>query len=169
MPSGGITPVRNLLNAACIFEELHRFQLQYEGLQQGKTIQLDDVVVTPYRTTHLESLKRLFQDKYPQSFEAFSFLIEAPGLRIAHSADIGSPEDLSPLLAQPVDLLVCEMAHFEPETLFAFLKGVSLRRLVFIHVAREYWENLDQIRTMTKRMIPDIKVSFARDGDQFEI
>jgi hypothetical protein len=128
-----------------------------------------DVQVTPYRSTHLEQLRQAFQKKYPQDFEAFCFLIETPELRIAHSADIGAPEDLEPLLQKPLDLLVCELAHFEPQDLFRYLNGRDIKRVVFMHVARPYWENLAKTKALAEKLLPEIPFSFARDGEEFDL
>ncbi len=67
-------------------------------------------------------------------------------LRIAHSADLGAPQDLAPLLEKPLDLLVCELAHFEPKDLFRYLKGRDIGRIVFIHMARQHRENAVLLR-----------------------
>jgi hypothetical protein len=50
-------------------------------------------------------------------------LLESGDKRVAHSGDLGEPEDLEPLLKKPVDLLVCELAHFSPEAIFSYLSG----------------------------------------------
>lgn len=96
-------------------------------------------------------------------------MIESGGLRIGHSADIGAPEDLEPLLKKPLDLLVCELAHFEAEDLFRYLKGRAIGRILFIHVGRPHWENLPTIRRLAKKMLPGMRFSFAKDGDEIGI
>lgn len=169
LPGEGIEPIRNLLNAACIFEELHSFPLAYAPLRLGLPVELDDVTITPFRSTHLESLRLAFQNRHPQAFEAFSFLIESRGRRIIHSADIGGPEDLLPMLKERVDLLVCELAHFEPKFLFDMLRDAPVDRVVFTHVARPFWERLDEMKHAAESAMPGIPVEFARDGALFEI
>ncbi|MBM3823779.1 MAG: MBL fold metallo-hydrolase [Verrucomicrobia bacterium] len=169
MPLEGIEPVRGLLNAACIFEELHSFPLIYLPLRLGVSVEFEGVRVTPHRSTHLESLRKAFQRRYPQAFESFCFEIECRGRRIVHSADIGGPEDLLPLLEKPVDLLVCELAHFEPLTLFEMLRDKRIGRVVFIHVARPFWERLPEIESAAKRALPGVTIEFARDGSRIEL
>ena len=65
-------------------------------------------------------------------FNAFSFLFEHNGLRVGHSADLGKPDDLEPMLEKPLDLLVCELAHFSPEDMFFYLRGRRVKKIVFI-------------------------------------
>jgi Cft2 family RNA processing exonuclease len=169
LPEDGIKPLRDLLNAGMIFEELLAFSPNYIPLHAAKSFKVKDVKVTPYPTTHLESLRKSFQRKYTLDFAAYSFLFETAKLRIAHSADIGEPKDLDPLLAQPVDLLVCELAHFEPKDLFRYLKGRDIGRIVFMHVARQYREDQAGITKLAQRHLGDIPFTFATDGMQVQL
>lgn len=169
LPEDGIKPIRELLNAGMIFEELLAFTPQYTSLHAGKSFKVKDVKVTPYPTTHLESLRQSFQRKYPLEFAAYSFLLETAKFRIAHSADIGAPKDLEPLLEKPVDLLVCELAHFEPKDLFRYLKGRDIGRIVFIHVARQYRQEQVALSKLAAKYLGEIPFTFATDGMKVEM
>lgn len=169
LPAEGIEPIRQMLNASCIFDELYGFRLQFEPLKLEQPVVTHNVRVTPFRSSHLDSLRESFQKKYPQAFAAYCFLLESGKLRVGHSADIGAPEDLAPLLAKPLDLLVCELAHFKPEDLFRYLRGRPVKRVVFIHVARRYWENLEEVRALAEEILADIPFSFARDGEEITL
>jgi len=169
LPADGIKPVRQMLEASLIFPELLRFRLKYQALRAGKPVLTGGVRVTPFRSSHLDSLRRAFQKEHPQHFAAFCFLIEAGRRRIGHSADIGRPEDLEPLLRRPLDLLVCELAHFPAEDLFNYLRGRKIKRIVFVHLARQHWENLNRTKRLAARMLPGIRCSFARDNEEFSL
>jgi ribonuclease BN (tRNA processing enzyme) len=166
MPEEGIQPVKDMLHAGMLFAELLNFKMKFEKLRESKSVLTKNVKVTPYRSTHLEQLRKSFQGKYPQAFEAFCFLIERGNLRIGHSADLGCPEDLAPLLKKPLDLLVCELAHFQAEDLFLYLHGKDIKRIVFIHVGRPYWEDLQKAKKLASKMLPDIPFAFAKDGQE---
>lgn len=165
LPADGIGPIRRMLQAAYLFDELLPFHLRLEALRAGQPVMTGPVRVTPYRTSHLDQLRWRFQAKYPGEYAAYCFLIEAEDRRIGHSADLGAPEDLEPLLGQPLDLLVCEMAHFSPEAAFAYLRGRPIRHLVFTHLHRPFWENLDAIRRLAASQLPGIKLSFPHDRE----
>lgn len=169
MPAEGIPLFQEMLKGACLFDELLPFRLSYEPLRAGQTVPQGDVRVTPYHTSHLESFRKTFQAAHPGEYAAYSFLIEAPGLRIGHSADLGKPEDLEPLLREPLDLLVCELAHFEPESLFQYLQGRPIAHCIFVHLGRHSWQNLPKTRALAKRMLPGMKLSFPADLDSFSI
>lgn len=168
LPENGIKPLQEMFTAALLFDELLPFRRKFIPLKAAKAIALDGVRVTPYPTSHLEGLRVRFGKKHPKAFSAFCFLIETGKLRIGHSADLGEPEDLEPLLRKPLDLLVCEMSHFSPERIFNYLRGRQIRKVVFVHLGSVQWENLSQVRRLGKKLLPEIPLCFARDGEVFE-
>jgi ribonuclease BN (tRNA processing enzyme) len=163
LPKDAIEPVRKMLQAAYLFPEVLPFRLHFDALAPQKTIQDAEISVTPYRSTHLDALKKNFEAKYPGDYAAYSFLIQCGNRRIVHSADIGAPEDLDPLLKQPVDLLVCEMAHFTPEALFAYLRGKSIGQILFTHLSRWNWERLSEVEKLAADTLKGFRYSFPRD------
>jgi ribonuclease Z len=169
LPAEGIAPIRQMLDAGYVFEELLAFPMRFEALEAGRPIPVGHVRVTPHPTTHLAGLRASFQARHPQPFCAYSFLLEADGLRVAHSADMGAAKDLEPLVREPLDLLVCELAHFRPESLFAYLRGRPIRRLVFIHATRAVWDNREATRQAAADALPAVAVSFAQDGEEIRL
>lgn len=162
MPKDGVEPLRQLFRTAYLFDEILPFRLHFETINARQPIEVGPVRITPFRTTHLDRARKNFQARYPADYAAFAFLLEMGNIRIVHSADIGAPQDLDPLLAEPVDLLVCELAHFQPDELFAYLKGRTIKKIVITHVARYYWERLDEVRRAAEKLLPG--VSFAKEG-----
>lgn len=169
LPDGAIQPVRQMLHTGFLFDEVLPFRLKLNPLEAGQPIAVKKAQVTPYPTSHLEGLKRRFAGKYAADFRAYSFLIETPGLRIAHSADLGCAEDLTPLVTKPLDLLVCELAHFSPKSVFSFLQGREILQMVWIHLGRPQRKNLQQIRALAERMLPGVKHTFAEDGQEIHL
>jgi ribonuclease BN (tRNA processing enzyme) len=166
LPGGAVRPVREMLNTLLIFDEVLPFRLRLLPLHSGKPVKVNQVRVTPFPTSHLDGLRSMFHKKYRSDFTAHCFLLEGGGRRIGHSADLGKPEDLAPLLDKPLDLLVCEVAHFFPEQLFGYLHGRPIKRVVFVHLARPFQEKLAQTRRLAARMLPDIPHTFARDLEE---
>jgi len=169
LPADGIKPVSQMLEASYIYPELLPFQLRLEALHAAKPVAVGDAKVTAFRTTHLDRLRKNYKKKYPQTFDAFCFLIEASGLRIGHSADLGRVEDLGPLVRQPLDLLVVELAHFRAEELFTYINGRNIKRVIITHVARPYWQDLKNTRALAAKMLPNTSFAFARDNEEFGI
>jgi ribonuclease BN (tRNA processing enzyme) len=164
LPGNAIKPLRALLQAAAIYEELFAFRLRFRPLRASKPVTVGGARVTPFRTTHLEGLRAKLRKGRGPKPDSFCFLLEAGGVRVGHSADLGRPEDLAPLLKKPLDLLVCEVAHFSAEEIFRYLGGRDIKRVVFVHLARPYWEDLPQTRRLAAKLLPDIPHLFARDG-----
>jgi ribonuclease Z len=167
MPEEGIQPVKQMLQAGYLFDELLSYPLRFLPWTTKQPVPLQQFRVTPHPTTHLEPLRRDYQAQYPRGFESFSFLLETDGHRLGHSADLGSPEDLAPLVTQPIDLLVCELAHFPPESLFNYLKGSAIQQLLLVHAAQEYWDNRQEIQRMGQEMLSPTRLSFPQDGEVF--
>jgi ribonuclease BN (tRNA processing enzyme) len=165
MPPEGVEPLRQMVSAAYLFEELLPFRMTFEPLVACKPLTQGPVTVTPHLTTHLDGLRKAYGQKHRVNYAAFSFLLEADGLRIGHTADLGGVSDLEPLVAQPLDLLVCELSHFQPEELFHFLRSCAIQHLALVHVGRRYWDRLDQTRRLAAKILPDLRVSFPRDGE----
>jgi ribonuclease BN (tRNA processing enzyme) len=165
LPRTAIRPVRGMLEAALLFDELFQFRLQFKPLTAGKVLRVRDVRVTPFPTSHLDQIRARVRNRPPGLFVSYCFLLEAARLRIGHSADLGRPEDLDPLLEKPLDLLVCEIAHFTPERLFNYLRGRPIKRIAFVHLGRGAWRNLPKTRRLAARLLPDIPHSFPGDDD----
>jgi len=163
LPAEGIEPLRQMLRAAYLFDEAIGFSVRFEGLTE-RAIQIGSIKVTPFPTTHLERTKKKHEAKYPNRFDSFSLLVEAEGLRIGHSADIGAPRDLAPMLNSKLDLLICELAHFTPDELFGFLKGKEIKRLVLTHVTREWLTDKQALLAQAQKALPNILVELASDG-----
>lgn len=169
LPADGIEPIRRMLDAGCIYDELLPFRLRFEPLADGQPFAVGNVRVTPWLNRHLEGFRAAFGQKHPQNFAAYSFVLEGSGLRVGHTADLGSAADLEPLLRQPLDLLVCELAHFPPVDLFGRLRGRAVKRVVFVHLARPFWDDLEATRQMLNDGLRDVPFAIARDGEEINL
>jgi ribonuclease BN (tRNA processing enzyme) len=168
MPSDGIAAARRMFEVGCIFDELLPFRLSYEPLQAGRPVTLGEIRVTPCATSHLASAQERFQTKHPQRFEAFSFLLESAGHRVGHSADIGAVEDLAPLVEKPLHLLVCELAHVHPRELFLFLRERDIRRILLVHLAREWVERSEEVEALAVELLGRDRVGWPHDGQELD-
>jgi ribonuclease Z len=163
LPKDAIEPLTKMLHAAYLFPEVLPFRILFEALAPAEAIALGSARITPYPTSHLDALKKTFQARYPGEYAAYSFLIESGKHRIAHSADLGAPQDLDPLLKQPIDLLVCEMAHFRPEDLFAYLRTKTIGQILFTHLSRWNWDHLAEIEKLAAQSLKGFRYAFPRD------
>lgn len=165
LPGHAIEPLQRMLRHGYLFDELLRFKLRFVPLRAERSFKIGGVKFTPFPTSHLDRLRRKFPKVGPVRFEAFSFLLESAGRRIVHSADLGAPADLLPLLRKPVDLLVCELAHFEADELFACLRDHTIRQVAFVHVARRFRARLSKVKRHAKKSLPGVVCVFPEDGE----
>ncbi len=168
LPDEGIQPLKRMLKAVYLFEELIGFPLRFESLHPGKAIEIGTIHVTPYATQHLAQLRATFGRQRRQAFECFSFVLEASGRRVGHSADIGFATDLDPLLANPLDHLVCELAHCDLDAICQRLIGVrsQIARVTFVHLSRELWNVRADTRRRLKKWLEDVPFVIAQDGQR---
>jgi ribonuclease BN (tRNA processing enzyme) len=166
MPARAIAPMREMLKTALIYDELLRFKMETLALKSEAKTAVKTVRVTAFPTTHLDSLRKKFSPASASRFSAFCFLLEHKKLRIGHSADLGRPADLDPLFTKPLDVLVCELAHFTPEKILNYLRDKRVKRVIFVHVSRDYRPQLEVIRKKAKEALLDTEVLFPGDGDE---
>ena len=166
LPAGAIPPVRQMLESVFIFDEILPFRLRLLPLHSSQSVIIGDITATAFRTSHLHGYRSRLRRKYHVDFNSYCFLFECGRRRVGHSADLGRPEDLEPLLAGPLDLLVCELAHFAPEEIFSYLNGRDIGRILFVHLSRSLQEDLPKTRRLAERMLADVPHTFAKDGEE---
>ncbi len=169
LPAEGEAPVRQMLNASYIFPELLAFATDWQPWQCATPITGDGLTFTPHYSTHLEGLRAAHGAKHPQKFEAFGIVIEGAGKRIAHSGDIGGLHDLHPLVAQPLDLLLCEVAHCEPAQLFQFLADKPIKQIAFTHVGGKWRERRAELIGLAQSQLGKIPFTFVEDNQRLTI
>ena len=159
LPAELIDPLKTWLDTVYLPASIVGFPIEFHGWEQqdGQSVTLDDgelrVSVTP--TTHLDGLRAMIDPAAADRFRAYSLAFEWPaaGRRIVYSADLGEPGDLDAALSLPCDLLVCEIAHFSPETLFAYLRDKPVGRLCLTHFSHELDGQLDALCRLGAEML----------------
>jgi ribonuclease BN (tRNA processing enzyme) len=162
LPGELVEPLQKWLEAVYLGEGAIPFVLEFNAWNPNEAVSLCGAKVRPFETDHLRYLRERFGDQ-PGRFKAYGLIFESAGHRIVLSGDLGSPEDLGPALTEPVDLLVCELAHFPPETLLAQLEGRSVKHLVLTHLAGELLGYEREILAQAK-MLRSTKTEIATDG-----
>lgn len=168
LPGELIAPLHAWLEAAYLPEKLIGFPIEWRPWERATVpVDLGGIAVTISPTTHLHGLRALLDPDNRERFLAYSFALEAEGRRLVCSADLGAPEDLEAHLSAPCDVLVCELAHFEPEELFGYLQSKSIGRLYLTHLTARFQAEIPRIAALAAEMLP-APAHFLSDGDRFE-
>ncbi len=166
MPGHAIRLVREWLDACYLFEPLLGFPVKWVAIDKQPALRCGSVQMRAFRTTHLDGLRKQFGPSHPAvQFNAFSLLATGGGKRLAYSADMGAPQDLQPLCTKPLDLLVVELAHFQPRALFEFLKPRDVRQVAVTHMGRAVRARLAEVKALAWKGLGQRKTRFVSDGD----
>lgn len=105
-----------------------------------------------------------FKTLHTTTSPSYAFLVEAEGKRVLFSGDLctrGPKEDFPvSVLDQPLDLAICEAAHFKATEYLPLFEGnENLKTLCFNHYSDRF---LESVIEMT-RLLPSIPVTRATD------
>jgi ribonuclease BN (tRNA processing enzyme) len=160
LPGELIEPLKQWLNASYLGPDIVPFEILFVPWESQPSFEFLGLKVFPAPTTHLATLN---YKSVPDRFKAYSLRIEHPDFSVLFSGDIGSPEDLRDPLARPVDLLITEIAHFPPDSLFEFLGGKSIECILLTHLPKEWVGRERQLLDQASRALPGKRVLVAND------
>jgi ribonuclease BN (tRNA processing enzyme) len=166
LPAELIGPLRNWLSASYIGPDFLPFELRFHAWEDAPVHTVCDCEITPTSTTHLQALVNRFGNG---RFHAFSLAIRHSTFEFVFSGDLGTPADLAKPLQAGTDLLVCEIAHFPPQTLFEFLSSRRVRRLILTHASEEVVANIEPVLTAARKLLTQTEVSYAADRDRLDL
>jgi ribonuclease BN (tRNA processing enzyme) len=166
LPGHAIPALKQLMDAAYVFPERLTYSYEMQALEVGRAFKIRGLKVTPFATTHLEKARAKSTARRPIPFQAFSFMFEDQNsARVAHTGDIGSANDLDPLLKHPLQLLVCEAAHATPDELLQKLKPASVRRTALVHLKNADWRKRTAIASRGTKVLGHGCLLLPADGD----
>jgi ribonuclease BN (tRNA processing enzyme) len=162
MPSEAIEPIRTYLPAVYLAPSILPFDLEYSPVQEGITYSDATVKVTAAPNTHL-SANRAHANlpaHHPHiALQSYSYAVETGGTKFVYSGDITTLNELNPLL-QGAQLLIVEVAHYDPQDIGPFVRDLPLKRIVLTHVHPGLEARLPElIKTWN-----DPRIEIAHDG-----
>ena len=166
MPEELIEPLRQWLEAACVGPSAADFPMQFVAWERQPVFEGFGVRVQAIPTRHLEYLRT----RSALPLHAFSLRMTVEGAQVVFSGDLGGPEDLEDQLNDPTDLLVCELAHFEPEHLLRYLaRKPRIRRLVLTHLAARLLDRKGDVAVQAQGLLPHTLTVLAEDGLRLDV
>jgi ribonuclease BN (tRNA processing enzyme) len=161
MPDELTQPLQQWLEATYAGPSVATFSMEFVAWEQQPVFEGFGLRITPKPTQHLEYLRK----KSALPLHAFSLRITVEGMNLLFSGDLGGPEDLDSQLTDPVELLVCELAHFEPEHLLKYLtQKPRINRLVLTHLATRFLGREGELVARAQGLLPHTLTVVAEDG-----
>ena len=169
LPAELIGPLRAWLEAVYLPDALLGFAVEWRAWHEGeRVVPATGVEVSLFPTSHLDNLRQRL-DPAAGKFEVFGLDLRWAGKRIVFSSDLGSPGDILPALADPCDVLVCELSHFRPPELHDVLRGRPIGTLVFNHLAPELNGREKELVASARDALPQIgRILAVLDGERVQ-
>jgi ribonuclease BN (tRNA processing enzyme) len=152
LPRMGMDVTREYLELTGLGEL--RFDLELRPLRSGLIYRDEHLSVRALRNGH-------------RLGTSFSFIAKGEGRAFAYSGDT-TLEDLGRLLRDPVDLLVVECAHFQPEELFDLLKRAKVGKILITHIHPGLYGRVPEIEELGRRKVHE-RLWVAHDGMEMEV
>lgn len=147
-----IEPLKGWLHA---LDVRLREEIRFEPVSEGVVYDDGFLKVTAARTRHCRT--------------SYAYLLEAEGKRVLFSGDLSREpaNDFPAHFAKeaPLDLAVCECAHFEATKYLPVFEACQIRSLVFNHYVNKH---IGGIVEVTKALNP-LPVTLANDGMEIEL
>lgn len=137
MPGEAIAPIKAYLSA--VYLELSRlpFDVEFEPVSEGLIYDDGLLRVSAAPNRHLKAnpaYQTLLESQPQRQLESFSFRGEIEGLRFVFSGDINALDELEPLLDEAIDLLILEVAHYDPVQIRDFVRQHGIPRTILTHI-----------------------------------
>lgn len=136
LPTEAVAAIATYLPAVYLAPELLPFPLDVIGIEEGNVHLDDEIEVRAHSNTHLSAnpAYKDLPDLYPHmALESYSYSFDLAGQSILYSGDITALTELEPHLDN-VDVVIVEVAHFDPEDLVSTLDSCSAERIVLTHI-----------------------------------
>lgn len=99
--------------------------------------------------------------------KSYAYLVEAEGKAVLFTGDLRNPEIDFPVAEQPLDLLVCESAHFPATDYLPVLENRSVKKVCVTHYSDKFLTSvLNLQQALNEKGIPSVK---ATDDLQIEV
>ena len=130
--------------------------LEFRVVEPGRTYADDAMQLAAIPTAHIRG----------GSVPTYGYLLEAAGRRILFTGDLAGDFHDFPVVAEPVDLCLCEATHADISLILAALAGAPLRRLVLTHVGPQ-WDGGREGELLAAASGLPYPTEVARDGSEF--
>jgi len=133
VPDEFVAPFETYLNAVYLIREKLSFNLHLEGYADRFTLN-SGFMLTAYENSHFKHNAELIERLgLPNRMQCHSILIATGDKRLLYSADIGTFDDIRPLL-DGCDYVVMETTHIDLDAFIAYARTGAVGRFVLTHL-----------------------------------
>ena len=169
MPSEGVDALAGFLRALYLAPPILKIPLHLCPIPEQGGVSVGNFQLRFLRNGHLKGPAAQMKEVSPRNRgESYSTELLCEGKRIIYSGDVGSCLDLLPFFDRPVDLLICEMAHFDPGDFRRLTADIMPELTVFSHFHPKYDVHPEVVLKDSFRNYPG-RIIFAVDGTEIEI
>lgn len=166
MPAEATTGFRDFLELIYLYPDLLGFEREMKPVAPGKVYDRDGVTVEAFSNRHLAGFaERLRREGKGRTGQSFSYLFTVDGTRIVFSGDMAQAGEITEL-ATRADVVVSELAHFQPEELGEALAKTDLKRLVVTHLIHLLEPTEDEIPDRIRKGGFGGEIIMAHDGEE---
>jgi ribonuclease Z len=171
LPEEMILPLRAWISALYLTEEGLGFSLNWVAWSDLLHVDLEGGnTVTPYPNTHLQNCYRRLPGADPaRPCQSFSLEIARGDFRVLFSGDLSSASEITTILGQPLEALVCELSHFGVDELVAALDGARIGSLCLVHLSEDLAGNVESLKSKLEELLPNVgDIIIPEDGESID-
>lgn len=136
LPSEGIQGITGYLKTVYLDPALLPFDLNISPVQVGIFYEDEHIQAAAAPNRHLENnfrYQEYVKTHADRLLQSYSFSVDVEEKKIVFSGDIDNLEELVPLMDN-ADILLLEIAHFDPEDIKPFVDRFSLEHVILTHI-----------------------------------
>jgi len=157
---------KRLLYMVYLFPDKLGFDIQFTGVERSFEFDDGNIKIDFFQNSHLFNNKEYILNRtIPNRMQCFSLIITAGDKKFVYSADLGSIDDLDPVI-ENADLLLAEGMHVELEKMPDLLIEKSVKKMILTHLLDETDKN--HIKAMFEKA-GFSNIDFASEGMVVEV
>jgi ribonuclease BN (tRNA processing enzyme) len=167
IPAEATEALQVYLPAVCLDPSNLPFELNFSPVREGVTFSDERVRVTAVSSSHLSANPAHAQLKSQPlhlALQSYSYAVAVDKTKVVFSGDLTTLDELNPLL-QDAELLIVEVAHYDPQEIGPFVRDLPLRRIVLTHIHPGLEERLPDL----VRAWRDPRIQIAYDGKRIPL
>ena len=162
LPPKACKQVKEYLRMMYLMPETLSFRLEFIPLKEGKIYKNANTSFSAHRTNHLKHRFRS-RKELAMPTDSFAFSVTVPDKRrVVYTGDIAGVRDLDAFIHK-TDLLLVELAHFDPRELFAYLAGRNCGKIACLHIHPDWNDREKEILRLGRKYLKR-NVIVGKDG-----